>query len=182
MAHNSATRGRRTSMDYLGKTLGNATLAMHAFADNTAPAEARDELHGIIDGTCIHLAPFVSLEAHPACHASSAAATFSMVTSQSLYRCPATTIAAPAPRTVPISHCDEGGSKCKDCAIVQELADRHLNVAINQTKPDVGKMCDCLTKYEAHQLRGKLHGIRRQQLRRHLEPDTPHMILDFKMR
>ena len=24
--------------------------AMHAFADNTAPAEARDELHGIIDG------------------------------------------------------------------------------------------------------------------------------------
>ena len=71
---------------------------------------------------------------------------------------------------------------CKDCAIVQELADRLLDIATNQTKPDVDKMCDYLTKYQAHQLRGKLQGIRCHQLRQHLEPDTCHMILDFKMK
>ena len=47
----SVTRGRRTAMDYLGLTLGERNFAaMHTFVDNTAPAEARDELHGIIDG------------------------------------------------------------------------------------------------------------------------------------
>ena len=82
-------------------------------------------------------------KAHPACHASSAAATFldgdfpellQMSSNNNRHACP-----AQYADLALLSDSDEGGSMRKD---VQELADRHLDIATNQTKPDVDKMCD----------------------------------------
>ena len=117
---------------------------MHAFADNT---DQRRRETSCMVSLMVHsprgvLVPLVSIEAHPACHASSAAATFldgdfpeliQMSSNHNRHACPA--------------HCadlallsdSEGGSMRKD---VQEVADRHLDIATNQTKPDVDKMCD----------------------------------------
>ena len=133
---------------------------MHAFADNT---DQRRRETSCMVSLMVHsprgvLVPLVSIEAHPACHASSAAATFldgdfpellQMSSNNNRHACP-----AQYADLALLSDSDEGGSVCKDCGIVQEVADRHLDVATNQTKPDMGKMCDYLTKYEAHQLHG----------------------------
>ena len=80
--HDGAQQRRRTSMDYLGLglTLGNATLRP-CMRLQTTQHQRRRETSCMVSLKYVHppsgvLVPLVSIEAHPACHASSAAATF----------------------------------------------------------------------------------------------------------
>ena len=81
--HDGAQQRRRTSMDYLGLglTLGNATLRP-CMRLQTTQHQRRRETSCMVSLEYVHppsgvLVPLVSIEAHPACHASSAAATLS---------------------------------------------------------------------------------------------------------